>query len=122
VDISKKRDTMKRDINSKRIGLLIVFGGIFIPIIAFLIWDEVYDPQADLYYNVQKSKLVFRKRIVKDKDSINNENLSSKEEYQEYKRYIQREISIHFKYIAAIGLIIVFLGIAVMFTEEFERL
>ena len=113
---------MKRDINSKRIGLLIVFGGIFIPIIAFLIWDEAYDPQADLYYNVQKSKLVFRKRIVKDKDSINNENLSSKEEYQEYKRYIQREISIHFKYIAAIGLIIVFLGIAVMFTEEFERL
>ena len=62
VDISKRRDTMKRDINYKRIGLLIVFGVIFIPIITFLIWCEVHDPQAGLYYNMKKSKLVFKKR------------------------------------------------------------
>ena len=112
---------MKRNINFKLIGLLIVFGGIFIPIIMFIIWGEIYDPQAGLFYNVQKSKLVFKRKIDQEKLKLEDKNINSIQEYKEYKRYIQKEISIHFKYIAAIGIMVVFFGIGVIFTEEFER-
>src|SRR6056297_156063 len=111
---------MQGDINYKKICLIIVFGGIFIPIITFLIWGEVYDPEAGLYYNVQKSKLVFKKRIKENKTSLKDKNLSFRDEYQEYKKIIQKEISIHFKYIVAFGLIIVLIGVTVVFTEEFK--
>jgi len=56
--------------------LLIVFGGIFIPIITFLIWCEVHDPQAGLYYNMKKSKLVFKKG-TNEIFKIEQKNISS---------------------------------------------
>ena len=69
---------------------------------------------------MKKSKLVFKKG-TNEIFKIEQKNISSQKAYKEYKQYIQKEISLQFKYIAVGGIIIVLLGLAVMFREEFER-
>lgn len=111
---------MKRNIDYKKVAKFLIFGGIFIPIILFLIWGQVYEPEGGLVYNLKNSKIVFRKGVPKE-SKVDNNDYNVYEEYERYKEYIKKEISIQFKYIVVFGLILIILGFFVMLMGGFER-